>query len=191
MGGETQTIQLLERINGGDAAAVDELFPIVYDELRGLAGRLMANERGPHTLQATALMHEAWLRLNGGDTRYENKRHFMRVAARAMRRVLVDHARKRNATKRGGELSRVPLDDALALYDENPIDLLALDEALGRLEERDESLARIVDLRFFAGLTLEEVGEVLHLSVRQVHRGWTFARGWLRRELEREGHAGE
>jgi len=186
-----RTVQLLDRINGGDAAAAEELLPIVYEELHAIAHRLMAGERRAHTLQTTALVHEAWLRLNGADARYENRRHFLRVAARAMRRVLVDHARRKRAAKRGGEDAPLPLDAALALYEENPVDLLALDEALEGLGRRDETLARIVELRFFAGLTLEEAGGVLGLTVRQVHRGWTFARGWLRRELERKGAAGE
>ena len=181
---ESQTVRLLRRINAGDEAAAEELLPLVYGELRGLAGRLMASERKEHTLQPTALLHEAWLRLNGADAKYENRLHFLRIAARAMRRVLVDHARRKGAEKRGGDREAVPLDDALALYENDPVDLLALDEALQRLEENDAGLARIVELRYFAGLTLEEAGEALGQSPRQVHRGWTFARGWLRRELE-------
>ena len=186
MPADSETVRLLRRIQKGDTAAADDLLPILYRELHAIAGRLMAGERKDHTLQPTALLHEAWARLaSGSDREYEDRRHFIRVAARAMRRVLVDHARAKKADKRGGEARPVALDEALAFYEQQQVDVLALDEALERLGERDPELLRIVELRYFAGLTLEETGEALGLTVRQVHRSWTFAKGWLRRELER------
>jgi len=179
--------RLLQRMADGDEEAAEALFPIVYKQLHHVARSLMAKERQGHTLQTTALMHEAWVRLVHVDAAYESRGHFMRIAARAMRRVLVDHARKRGAKKRLGDLAEPLLDDALAYWETNHTDLLALDEALVQLGERDEDLLQVVELRFFSGLTLEETGAVLGMSVRQVHSRWTLARGWLRRELERGG----
>ena len=182
----TETEILLQRLAEGDEAAGNELFDLVYEELHGLARHLMVQERAEHTLQATALVNEAWIRLSGGSTpALENRRHFVRLAARAMRRVLVDHARARAADKRGGGVRPERLTGALAFYEERQVDLLALDEALQRLGEEDRELLRIVELRYFAGLTLQEVGVSLGKTVRQVHLGWTFARGWLKRELSR------
>lgn len=181
-----QTADLLQRLAGGDAAAGDELFPLVYRELHGVAHRLMAKERGGHTLQTTALMHEAWMRLIGTqDSSFADRRHFLRVAARAMRNVLVDHARRRNAKKRQGGRAEPLIEDALAYWESNHHDLLALDEGLTRLGERDENLLRVVELRFFAGLTNDEAAEVLGLSPRQCSKAWAFARSWLRREMDR------
>ena len=182
------TTRLLRRLTGGDAQAGDELFSLVYGELRDVAARLMAGERADHTLQATALIHEAWFRLSGGETvDVQDRSHFLRLAARAMRHVLVDHARGRGRAKRGGGVKPLPLEEAVAHFESTGTDLLALHEALGRLAGNDEQLARIVELRCFAGLTLEETGEVLDLSVRQVHTRWNLARGWLRVELEKGG----
>ena len=182
---------LLARLARGDAEAGEALFPLVYRELHGTAHRLMARERAGHTLQTTALLHEAWVRIAGGDAgRIQDRQHFVRLASRAMRNVLVDHARRRNAKKRAPP-SREPLiEDALTYWDGNHTDLLALDDALERLGERDAELARIVELRFFGGLTLEETGAALGISPQKVHRGWSFARTWLRRELERGDHDG-
>ena len=177
--------RLLQRLADGDSEAAEALFPLVYWQLHNVAHRLMAKERKGHTLQTTALMHEAWVRVVKADAAYENKGHFMRVAARAMRRVLVDHARKRNAKKRSGDRVEPLVADALAYWETNHTDLLALEEALVRLGERDEDLLSVVELRFFSGLTLEETGAVLGMTVRQVHSRWTLARGWLRRELDR------
>jgi RNA polymerase sigma factor (TIGR02999 family) len=177
--------RLLQRMADGEEDAAEALFPVVYDQLHNVARALMAKERKGHTLQTTALLHEAWVRLVRADASYESRGHFMRIAARAMRRVLVDHARKRGASKRGAGRAQPLMDDALSYWDENHTDLLALDEALGRLGERDEELLQVVELRFFSGLTLEETGSILGLSLRQVHSRWTLARGWLRRELER------
>jgi RNA polymerase sigma factor (TIGR02999 family) len=145
------TTRLLRRMIDGDASAATELLPLVYRELHVIAERLMAGERREHTLQPTALIHEAWLRLMGGaDLSYEDRGHFLRVAARAMRRVLVDHARARKTAKRGEGRAPVPLPEALAGWEQDQTDLLALDEALERLAERDEQLLRVVELRFFA-----------------------------------------
>ena len=177
--------RLLRRMADGDEEAAEALFGVVYRQLHDIARALMAKERKGHTLQTTALMHEAWVRLAGADASYESRGHFLRIAARAMRRVLVDHARKRNTKKRGGQRAEPLLDDALAYWETNHTDLLALDEALVRLAENDEDLLHVVELRFFSGLTLEETGAVLGMSVRRVHARWTLARGWLRRELER------
>ena len=177
---------LLQRMAGGDERAAQELLPLVYEELHGIARRAMRDERGSHTLQPTALVHEAWLRLaEGGGVDFDGRGHFLGLAATAMRRVLVDHARSKKAQKRGGGAERLALEDAVELWERETLDLEALDLALTRLAEHDPELERIVELRFFGGLTLEETGRVLGLSVRQVHRAWTMARAWLRRELKR------
>lgn len=185
----SRTAQLLTKMQAGDSAAAAELLPVLYDELRRIARRLMADERAGHTLQTTALIHEAWLRL-GGEARYEDRRHFLRVAARAMRNVLVDHARAKRTLKRGSGVPTVPLDEALAAYEAKDIDVIAVNEALEKLGETDPELLQITELRLFGGLTLRETGEVVGKTIRQVDRAWTFARGWLRRELEgKEGAA--
>jgi RNA polymerase sigma factor (TIGR02999 family) len=149
-----------------------------------MAGRYMLSERSDHTLQATALVHEAYLQLvDQQDAGWESRRHFFGVAAGAMRRVLVDHARARNADKRAHPRNRVLLDEAEVIYDEHAIDVLALDEALERLGALDVQLAKIVELCFFAGLTHAEAGRVLGVSTRTVERGWALARAWLRGEI--------
>lgn len=189
MAPETVTARLLRRVDEGDAAAAGDLLPLLYGELREIAARLMRGERKGHTLQTTALIHEAWIRLTGdGERSFENRRHFVRLAARAMRRVLVDHARARNAAKRGGGEAPEAFDDfasAIAPAFPEPTDLLALEEALTKLGEKDEELLRIVELRYFAGLTLAETAEALGSTERKVQLAWTFARGWLRRELSK------
>ncbi|MBK9129661.1 MAG: sigma-70 family RNA polymerase sigma factor [Phycisphaerales bacterium] len=174
-----ETASLLDRSRAGDAAASAQLTDELYGQLRGIAERLFARERRDHSLQPTAIVHEAWLRV-AGIAAPTDKARFLGLAARAMRNVLVDHARRRRAGKRGGEVGHVALDDVLALYEAQQPDLLALDEALGRLAAHDERCARIVELRFFAGLTLEETGATLELSTTHVHRLWEFARAWLR-----------
>ena len=168
----------------GDRAAGHDLLPLVYGELRRIAGEGMRGERSGHSLQATDLVHEAFLRLVG-DTpiEWQSRGHFLAVAASAMRHVLVDRARERVALKRGGRNERVPLDDAIALYERGGADLLALDEALTRLAERDPELTRIVDLRFFAGLTNQETAQAIGTSLRSVERLWTESRAWLRAEI--------
>ena len=177
------TKRLLRSMAAGDLDAAEQLLPIVYQELHQLARRLMGNERASHTLQATALLHEAWLRLAepGGD--YVDRGHFLRVAARAMRHVLVDHARARAAHKRGNGL-RVDLDaEALAAPDD-AASLLAVDETLARLHALDPQLAQIVELRFFGGLDNPSVAESLGISLRSVERGWRTARAFLIRDLD-------
>lgn len=171
----------------GDADAQTELYDRLYDELHGIAHRLMARERGNHTLQTTALVNEAWLRLAGGGAplRPEDQGHFVRLAARAMRRVLVDHARRRQAGKRQGQRAQPLIEETLSHLDDQQTDLIALDEALTRLGARDETAQRVVELRFFSGLTLSEVGAVLGKTERQAGLTWAFARGWLKRELAR------
>lgn len=176
---------LLTRMAQGDANAAETLFPLVYREMHRIAHRLMTGERRSHTLQTTALVHEAWLRLrptSGADAR--TRVHFLGLAARAMRRVLIDHARSKAAKKRAGGQRHGLFDDILERWDGNWTDLLALDDVLEKLGERDADLRLIVELRFYGGLTLEEIGAVLDLSVRQVHRRWTLARGWLRLALD-------
>lgn len=173
---------LLNRMAAGDAAAAESLMPRLYGELHELAENLMKRHGAKHTLQPTALVHEAWMRLTGGA--YSDREHFAAVAARAMRSVLVDHARRRSSQKRGGGRGRVSLDEAMTLFDDSGPDLLALDEALQRLAGVDPELARIVELRFFGGLTVEETAKVLGSSTASVTRAWRVARLWLARELE-------
>ena len=177
---------LLAELQAGDAAAESRLVPLVYDELRRLARRYMRAERVDHTLQPTALVHEAYLRLAGQrKTSWQNRAHFFGVAAQLMRRILVDHARARQAEKRGGSDANVTFDEALVLKPAQNPDVLALDEALMRLAERDPRQSRIVELRFFGGLTEEEIAEVLGISPRTVKRDWTVARAWLYKEISK------
>lgn len=186
MESESRTIRLLRRVSAGDAAASEELLPLIYRQLHDIAEKLMAGERRDHTLQPTALIHDAWIRLVGSSPpEFEDRRHFLRVSARAMRNVLVDHARARSASKRGAGKRPVPIDEALdaTTAGADALDLLALDEALRKLESVDPELLRTVELRYFAGLTLEETGEVLGMNAQKTHRAWTLAKGWLRREL--------
>jgi len=179
------TTGILLRLREGDGAAAGELFPVVYDQLHTLAGRMLRHERPDHTLQATALIHEAWLRL-GDQTRLDarDRAHFVAIAARSMRQILVDHARRKRAGKRGGDWDRVDLDAALAFHEGRGLDVLALHEALDRLSRVDERKGRIVEMRFFGGLTIEEVGTALGLAPKTVEGDWYLARAWLRRELE-------
>ncbi|MBL8755524.1 MAG: sigma-70 family RNA polymerase sigma factor [Planctomycetes bacterium] len=179
--------QLLQLAHAGDAAALESVFATVYGELRGLAARQLAHERGNHTLQATALVHEAFLRLMQQDsTGARTPAEFLGVAALAMRRILVDHARKRGRLKRGGGATGEPrtlLDGLADLWRERAIDLVAVDEALAELAVRDAQKARLVELRFFAGLSMAEAAQVLALSVRTAEREWTTARAFLRSRL--------
>ena len=182
---------LLKRMEAGERAAVDELYAVLYDELRRRAGRLM-NAGSGHTLQPTAVVHEAWLKLaRGAEQGFHSREHFLGVAASAMRSVLVDHARAARTLKRGAAGQRVPLDDAIALFEASVPDLLELDELLARLGGIDERLARIVELRFFAGLSIDETAEVLRVSTASVERGWRSARAWLRVAMDRRGGDGE
>ena len=179
--------QLLARAAEGDSGAVTSLFDLLYRELRGLAVSAMRSERGDHTLQPTALVHEAFLRLADDTGSIENRRHFFGIAATAMRRILVEHARARHAVKRGGHAPRVSIDDVAvpAPTALDPVDLEALDAALTQLAALDARQARVVELRYFAGLTVEETADVLDASPRTVKRDWQMARAWLRREMSR------
>lgn len=180
--------RILEAITAGDQRAGDELFAVVYDELRAIAGKLMRQERSDHTLQPTAVVHEAYLRLFGSEApRWENRAHFFGTAAEAMRRILVDHARRKLSLKRGGDRQRVAIADLPETAHGELEDILALDQALGRLEARDETMARVVKLRYFAGLSVEQTAEAMEMSKRSVNRAWTGARAWLRREIDRSG----
>jgi RNA polymerase sigma factor (TIGR02999 family) len=168
----------------GDAGAAERLFPLVYDELRQIAGRYMRRERAGHTLQPTALVNEAYLRLvDQTRVRWQNRAQFFGVAATMMRRILVNHARERAAHKRGGGARRQPLSEIDLSAPEHAAELLALDEALDRLAARDERKARVVELRYFGGLENEEAAEVLGVSEKTVRDDWKLARSWLYREL--------
>ena len=184
----TRTTSLLTRLAAGDEAAGAELLPLIYEDLRARAARVMQAERADHTLQPTALVHEAWMKLarprGPGGSGFDGRSHFLGIAARAMRQVLVDHARRRQAEKRdGGE--RVTLDGALAVYRDEGIDVLDLETALEELAKEDAELAHWVELRFFGGLEVREVADLTGVSHRRVERGWVFARTWLRRYLGR------
>lgn len=177
--------RLLSAWGAGDRSALDQLLPTIYDELRRLARSQLAREQPGHTLQTTALVHEAFLRLvDARQIRWDSRAHFFGITARLMRQILVDHARTRDAAKRGGGVANVPLDEALDVATRALRgDLLALDEALQRLERIDQRHSRIVELRFFGGLTVEETAAVLDLSPTMVKREWTLARAWLWRAL--------
>jgi len=176
--------QLLVEWGGGDQQALDHLTPLVYDELRQMARTYLRSERPDHTLQATALVHEAYLRLvDQRSVSWQNRAHFFGIASQMMRRILVNHALARRAAKRGGRAEKLSLDEAVSFADEREVDLVALNEALEKLEIMDPQQARVVELRFFGGLTIEDTGEVLKLSPATVKREWETARLWLRREI--------
>ena len=176
--------RLLAAIGDGDSQATAELFPLVYDELRRLARTRMAQERIEHTLQPTALVHEAYLRLIGNDDpRWDGRSHFYAAAAEAMRRILIEHARRKAAIKHGGELHRVELDEFVAIDNERANELVALDEALVELEKHDPQAAQLVKLRYFAGLSHQEAAEALGISRRAADRLWALAKAWLYRQI--------
>jgi RNA polymerase sigma factor (TIGR02999 family) len=179
---------LLREWSAGDRTALNRLTPLVYHELRRLAARHLRGERPGHTLPSTAVVHEAWLRLsNQAPVRWQDRAHFFGVAARLIRQILVDHARRRQTVKRdpGGPL--LSLDEALEIPGQDRVDLIRLDDALQALAKRDEVQSRIVELRFFAGLSIEEAAEVVGVSPASVKREWAMARAWLFRELTRKG----
>jgi RNA polymerase sigma-70 factor, ECF subfamily len=179
-----QVTQLLIAWSGGDPAARDELMPLVYEELRRLAHQCMRRERATHTLQTSALINEAYLRLvDQKNIQWQDRAHFFGIAARLMRQVLVDYARTRNYSKRGGDGRRVSLDEAMIVSKERAAEVVALDEALKTLAGIDPRQSQIVELRFFGGLTIEETAEVLAVSAGTVMRDWTLAKAWLRRAL--------
>ena len=177
---------LLTRVSAGDESAPGKLLELVYDDLRHLAAAYMKDERSDHTLQATALVHEAYMRMvDWENVTWENRAQFFAVAAQVMRRVLVDHARGRRAAKREGSQHKLALDEAVSFASEKEFDLLALEDALQSLEKLDPRQAKIVELRFFGGLSIEEVAHVLKVSVTTVKREWTVAKAWFQRELSR------
>ena len=179
--------ELLVRWREGDREALEDLMPLVYGELRRLAHHYLQRERSDHTLQSTALVHEAYLRLAGQNApQWQNRAHFFGIAAHVMRQILVEYARAHGAAKRGGAgVCRVTLDAALDIQQRTDVDVVALDGALDRLSELDPQQSRIVELRFFAGLTIEDTSEVMGISPATVKRDWTSARAWLHREIAR------
>jgi RNA polymerase sigma factor (TIGR02999 family) len=183
--------RILSAMEAGDPHAAEQLLPLVYEELRRLAAQKMAHERGEQTLDATGLVHEAYMRLVGapsvseGLARFENRRHFFAAAAEAMRRILVDRARQRKSLKRGGDRKRLCFDQLHLEAERTPAEFLALHEALERLAAKDHRKAELVKLRFFAGLTNEQAAEALGISTSTADNDWAYARAWLRLELER------
>ena len=176
--------QLLTRWSSGDKAALDELIPIIYPELRRLARAYMGRENSAHTLQTSALINEAYLRLvNQQDVEWQNRSHFYAVAAQVMRHILVDHARRYRSNKRGAGTEHIHLDDVAIVGEERAADLIALDDALTRLALIDERKSRIVELRFFGGLTVEETAEVMKVAPITIMREWRAAKAWLGREI--------
>ena len=179
-----QVTELLREWSKGDENALDELMPLVLDELRQLAHQHMKRESAGHVLQTSALINEAYLRLvDQPQIAWQNRSHFFGIAARLMRQVLVDDARKRNATKRGGSFIQIPLDEIGSQAQAQAANVSALDDALQRLEKLDERQGKIIELRFFGGLSIEETADVLKVSPGTVMRDWTFARAWLRNEM--------
>lgn len=177
--------QMLNAISSGDGKAPERLLELVYNELRRLAHGYMKNERSDHTLQATALVHEAYIQLvDWKNVSWQNRAHFFAAAAQMMRRILVDHARERNALKRGGGLRTIALDEAVSFPNQNNVDLIGLDDALLELGSFDPQQARIVELRFFGGLTIEETAHALNISDSTVKRDWQIAKAWLFNRLK-------
>ena len=186
-----QVTQLLQAWSQGERTALEQIMPLVYQELHRMARRYMAHERPGHTLQATALVNEAYVRLvDSAQANFENRAHFFAVCAQVMRRILVDWARSRQAQKRGGDVAPVQLDEALVVGEEKGRDLVALDDALKILTEQDARKGQVVELRFFGGLSVEETAAVLKISPETVMRDWKMAKSWLRRELRKEKHSG-
>jgi len=181
--GDPHITQLLSDAQGGSAEAAAALFPLVYSALRELARRQMNGERAIHTLQPTALVHEAYLKLIGGNASYTGKEHFLRSAAKAMRHILIDYAKARNTAKRGGTRRPVVLEDCHLAITTSQEDILTVDEAISRLEEVDPSAAALVTMRFYIGLSLEEIAESRGVSLSTISREWTFARAFLLRQL--------
>lgn len=176
--------RMLNEVRHGKREVLDEMFPLIYRELRQIASRQLASERAEHTLQPTALVHEAYLRLiNQHSVDWQNRAHFFSIAAETMRRILVNHAVQRNAQKRGSGVTCIELDEAVSYYDQRELDLVLLDDALKNLAEFDPAQAKIVELRFFGGLTVEETAEVLGVSASTIKREWRVAKAWLKTKL--------
>ncbi|HEX8799184.1 MAG TPA: sigma-70 family RNA polymerase sigma factor [Terriglobales bacterium] len=177
---------MLQQLSAGNREILDKLIPVLYDELRRLAAYYLRQERGNHTLQATALVHEAYLRLvDQREAQWQNRNHFFGVAAQVMRRILLDYARKHEAVKRGGSVLRISLDDAVVLCEENAAEYIVLDGLLSRLATLDPQQANVVELRFFGGLSVEDVAQLLSISPATVKRDWSMAKAWLARELRK------
>ena len=184
-----EVTQLLIEWSNGDKAALDKLMPLIYEELRRLAHHYMRRERPGHTLQTTALVDEAYVRLvNRQRVHWQNRAHFFAIAAHLMRTILVDHARSHAYAKRGGGARKVPLDEAMVISQERAAEVVALDDALEQLTRIDPRQSRIVEMRFFAGLTIEETAEVLSLSPATIKREWSTAKAWLYHELSKSKH---
>jgi len=183
-----EVTRILSAIGQGDPHAAEKLLPLIYGELRRLAAEMMAQEKPGQTLQTTALVHEAYIRLVDVDNspQWDNRRHFFVAAAEAMRRILVDSARRKQRPKYGGDRQRIDLEAVTPLAEPPDQDLLALDEALAKLAEWDKSSAELVKLRYYGGLSLEQVAELLGMSARTADRRWAYARAWLRQELRRD-----
>jgi len=177
--------QLLNAIDSGDDHAAEELLPLIYDELRRLAAHKMAAQPAGQTLQATALVHEAWLRVAGEEHSWRNRRHFFSAAAEAMRRILIDQARRKLRPKHGGDQSRLNVDEIDIAMESNPNELLLVNDALLRLREQDKTKADLVELRYFVGMSIPEAAEVLGISPATAKRHWSFTRAWLYDELNR------
>jgi len=179
--------ELLVASGAGDKAALDELMPVVYDELRRLAQKYLSRERENHTLQTTALVHEAYLRLiDQKSVNWQNRAQFFGIAAQMMRRILINHANERRAQKREGYADKISLDDAISFFEKRELDLIALNEALNDLATLDSQQAQIVEMRFFAGMSVEETAEALNVSAITVKRDWSTAKAWLYREIGKE-----
>lgn len=189
-GSDAQITLLLERWRGGNQDALSSLMPMLYARLHSLASGMMQNERASHTLSPTAVIHEAYLRLHDTNVPWQDRAHFIAVAAREMRRVLVDHARTRSRAKRGGEWQRVSITglDGLNGNSSNPLDILAIEAALEKLQAIDARKTQVVDLLLFGGLTIEETAHALNLSVPTINRDWKFARAFLQHELKSGDH---
>ena len=184
----TDVTQILSKIDQGDPLAAEQLLPLVYDDLRKLAASELKREPAGHTLQPTALVHEAYLRLvdQGSEPQWNHRGHFYGAAAKAMRRILVESARRKKTLKRGGDRERVPIDEDQVPATEAHPDILALDEALSKLEEERPDLAQLVSLRYFAGLTMEQAAKALDVSLRTTERNWTYVRAWLLEVLQEQ-----
>ena len=182
-----EVTDLLVAYGQGDAEALERLIPLVYSELHRRAGYYLRAERSDHTLQPTALVNEAFLRLVDQNISWQNRAHFFGVAAQVMRRILVDHARAHNTEKRGGQARKLSRAEAIAVGNERPVDLIALDEALERLAQMDAEKCRLVELRYFAGLSVEETAEAMGMSVATVMRHWSMAKAWLRKQMGEQG----
>ncbi|HEX8249707.1 MAG TPA: sigma-70 family RNA polymerase sigma factor [Pyrinomonadaceae bacterium] len=182
-----QITQLLKKWSEGNQEVLDKLMPLVYEELRRQASRYLRRERSNHTLQTTALIHEAYLKLiDQNQVEWQNRTHFFAIAAQAMRRILVDYARERNREKRGGAAENLPIEEAaFVVSEEKNVDLVALDEALNRLAEFDERQARVVELRYFSGLSIDETADILGVSNVTVRRDWNMAKAWLHQQISK------